>query len=106
MCFHTSDAKFQLVLGEVTIFFSSCAPLFVSVFFVFSMESSVNSLTIVEEGNWLRMGGMPNVVTELDIQQRELGKKVVFSDIPATSVDFSFPNLELQNGTSPDGRHA
>jgi hypothetical protein len=42
-------------------------------------------LTIAEEGNKLRMGDMPNIVAELDIQQRELAKKVVFSDIPATS---------------------
>jgi hypothetical protein len=47
------------------------------------------------------MGDMPNVVAELDSQQKELGKKVVFSDIPATRVDVSFPNLELQNGASP-----
>jgi hypothetical protein len=41
------------------------------------------------------MRDMSNVIAELGIQQRELGKKVVFLDIPATNVDVSFPKLKL-----------
>jgi hypothetical protein len=41
------------------------------------------------------MRDTPNIVAELGILQRELGKKVVFSDIPATNVDVSFPKLKL-----------
>lgn len=47
------------------------------------------------------MRDMSNIIAELGIQQRELGKKVVFLDIPATNVDVSFPKLKLQNGVSP-----